>query len=106
MLKIKKGDYVIAIAGKDKGRTGNVAKVLPDGERVLVENINMAKCHVKPNPQKNEPGGIIEREMPMHISNIAHYNPISKKADRVGIKTLEDGSRVRYFKSDGEVVDV
>ncbi len=106
MNKIKSGDHVVVIAGKDKGRTGNVIKVSADGESVLVENINMAKRHSKPNPAKNEPGGIIESEAFIHISNILHYNPVTKKGDRVGIKVLEDGNKVRYFKSNGEVVDV
>ncbi len=104
MQKIKTGDHVVVISGKDRGRTGNVLKVMP--EHVLVENINMAKCHTKPNPAKGEPGGIVEKEMPVHISNIQHYNSLTKKGDRVGIKILEDGRAVRYFKSNGEVVDV
>jgi large subunit ribosomal protein L24 len=106
MNKIKTGDHVIVICGKDKGRTGNVIKVAADGESVLVENINMVKRHSKPNPAKNEPGGIVERESFIDISNILHYNPVTKKGDRVGIKVLEDGSKVRYYKSNGEVVDV
>jgi large subunit ribosomal protein L24 len=106
MNKIKKGDHVIVISGKDKGRTGNVIRVSADGDSVLVENINMVKRHSKPNPAKNEPGGIVERESYIHISNILHYNPVSKKGDRVGIKVLEDGNKVRYYKSNGEVVDV
>ena len=106
MNKIKKGDHVIVISGKDKGRTGNIIRVSADGDSVLVENINMVKRHSKPNPAKNEPGGIVERESYIHISNILHYNPVSKKGDRVGIKVLEDGNKVRYYKSNGEVVDV
>jgi large subunit ribosomal protein L24 len=106
MNKIKKGDHVIVINGKDKGRTGNVVRVSADGDSVLVENINMVKRHSKPNPAKNEPGGIVERESFIHISNILHYNPVSKKGDRVGFKVLEDGNKVRYYKSNGEVVDV
>ena len=105
MKKIKPGDQVIVIAGKDKGRTGNVIRCIGD-EEVLVENINMAKRHTKPNPAKGEPGGIIEREVPIAISNIAQYNPVTKKGDRVGIKVLEDGTKVRYYKSNGEVMDV
>ena len=105
MNKIKSGDHVIVTAGKDKGRNGNVIRLIGDDE-VLVENVNMAKRHTKPNPGKGEPGGIVEREMPLHISNIMHYNPVSKKGDRVGIKVLEDGTKVRYFKSNGEVIDV
>lgn len=106
MRKIKTGDQVIVINGKDKGRTGNVLTISPDGERVVVENANMVKSHTKPNPTKGEPGGIIEKEAPMHISNIMHYNPVTKKGDRVGIKALEDGKKVRYFKSNNEVVDL
>ena len=106
MNKIKTGDHVIVISGKDKGRTGNVIKVAADGESVLIENINMVKRHSKPNPAKNEPGGIVERESYIHISNILHYNPVTKKGGRVGVKALQDGNKVRYFKSNGEVVDV
>jgi large subunit ribosomal protein L24 len=105
MRKIKTGDHVIVTAGKDKGRTGNVIRLAGD-EHVLVENVNMAKRHTKPNPAKGEPGGIVEREAPVHISNVLHYNPQSKRGERVGIKKLEDGRRVRYYKSDGEVIDV
>ena len=105
MQKIKKDDTVLVIAGKDKGRSGNVIKFLPK-ERVLVEGVNMAKKHVKPNPNKNEQGGILEREQGLHLSNVALYNPITKKADRVGFKCLEDGTKVRIFKSNDEVVDV
>ena len=105
MRKIKSGDHVIITAGKDKGRTGNVTRLVGDNQ-VLVENLNMVKRHTKPNPAKGEPGGIVEREIPLDISNVMHYNPVSKKADRVGIKVLEDGTKVRYFKSNGEVLDV
>jgi len=103
--KIRKGDDVIVLAGKDKGKRGTVL-TLVDGNRVLVENINLAKKHAKPNPMKGEPGGIVEKEMPMDISNVALFNPVSNKADRVGFNTLEDGRKVRVFKSNGEVVDV
>lgn len=103
--KIRKGDDVIVLTGKDKGKRGTVLHKL-DGERVLVENINMAKKHVKPNPMKGEQGGIVEKEMALHISNVALYNPATDMADRVGFKVLEDGRKVRVFKSDGEVVDV
>jgi large subunit ribosomal protein L24 len=106
MRKIKKGDHVVVIAGKDKGRTGNVTSVSADGARALVENINMVKRHTRPNPGKGEAGGIVEKESTIHISNIMHYNPASKKGDRVGIKKLEDGRKVRTFKSNGEVIDV
>jgi len=104
MNKIRKGDEVIVITGKDKGRTGNVIRIMPNN-RVLVENINMAKRHTKGNPQMGTAGGIIEKEMPMHISNIGLVNPETGKADRVGIKVLEDGRKVRFFKSNNEVVD-
>ncbi|NOY73102.1 MAG: 50S ribosomal protein L24 [Gammaproteobacteria bacterium] len=105
MRRIKKGDDVIVITGKDKGKRGTVAKVYAD-DRVLVDTINMAKKHVKANPQRNVQGGIVEKEMPLHISNVAIFNPTTKKADRIGIKTLEDGQKVRFFKSNNEVVDI
>ncbi len=105
MKKIKKGDDVIVLAGKDKGKTGSVVRVMDEDDRVIVENINVAKKHQKGNPNAGVPGGIIEKEMPMHISNIALVNSATGKADRVGIKTLEDGRKVRYFKSNGEVLD-
>lgn len=104
MDRIKKGDEVIVIAGKDKGKRGAVRRVLVN-ERVVVENINMAKRHTKPNPSRGVSGGIIEKEMPLHISNVAIYNPTTKKAGRVGFRTLEDGRKVRYFKSNNEVLD-
>jgi len=103
--KIKKDDMVIVIAGKDKGRTGKVIKLLPKS-RALVEGVNMVKKHVRPNPQKNEQGGILDREAGIHISNIAILNPAGSKADRVGFKLLQDGKKVRYFKSNDEVIDV
>ena len=105
MRKIRKGDDVIIIAGKDKSKRGNVLRVLDD-DRVVVENCNMAKKHVKPNPNTGESGGIVEKEMPLHVSNVALFNPATKKADRVGFKVLEDGRKVRYYKSNNEVVDV
>ena len=105
MRKIKKGDEVIVIAGKDKGRTGTVLRVYDD-DRILVENTNIAKRHVKANPNAGVAGGIIDKEMPMHISNVMMYNPQTKKGDRVGIKTLDDNRKVRYFKSNDEVIDV
>ncbi len=103
--KIRKGDDVVVLAGKDKGKRGTVLQLVGDN-RVLVENINLAKKHAKPNPMKGEPGGIVEKEMPTDISNVALFNPVSNKADRVGFKTLDDGRKVRVFKSNGEVVDV
>ena len=102
--KIRKGDDVIVIAGKDKGKRGTVLSVTD--ERVVVENINLAKKHMKPNPNKGEQGGIVDKEMPMAVSNVALYNPATDKGDRVGFKVLEDGRKVRVFKSNGEVVDV
>jgi len=104
MHKIRKGDEVVVITGRDKGRRGAVLKLL-DEERVLVENVNMVKRHMRPNPQRNVQGGIVEKEAPLHISKIALWNPAAKKADRVGIRTLGDGRRVRFFKSNKEVVD-
>ena len=103
--KIKKGDEVVVLTGKDKDKRGTVVKMVGD-DRVVVENINMAKKHTKPNPNKGEPGGILDKEMPIHISNIALFNPATGKADRVGFKILEDGRKVRVFKSNDEVVDI
>ncbi len=102
--RIRKGDDVIVLTGKDKGKRGTVLAVI--GDRVLVENINIAKKHMKPNPNKGEPGGIVDKEMPLDISNVALFNPATNKGDRVGFKILEDGRKVRVFKSNGEVVDV
>ena len=104
MSKIKKGDDVIVIAGKDKGKRGTVLEVQTG--RVLVENVNMVKRHTKANPNAGESGGIVEKEMPLDVSNVALYNPATNKADRVGFKVLEDGRKVRFFKSNNEVVDV
>lgn len=104
MNKIKKGDEVIVIAGKDKGKQGVVLKIAAG--RIIVENVNIAKRHTKGNPQAGVAGGIIEKEMPMDISNIAIYNPLTQKADRVGVRTLEDGRKVRFFKSNSEVIDI
>jgi large subunit ribosomal protein L24 len=105
MAKIKKGDDVIVRTGKDKGKSGRVTKILKDN-KVLVEGINQVKKNQKPNPNAGISGGIIEKDMPINISNIGLYNPATKKADRVGFKFLEDGKKVRYFKSTNEVVDV
>ncbi|VAW54482.1 LSU ribosomal protein L24p (L26e) [hydrothermal vent metagenome] len=104
MKRIKKGDQIIVISGKDKGRQGTVLNV--DDDSILVETINMAKKHTKANPMAGVEGGIVEKEMPMNISNVMLFNPMTNKGDRVGFKTLEDGRKVRYFKSNGEVVDV
>jgi len=103
--KIRKGDDVIVTTGKDKGKRGTILRVL-DEDRVVVENVNLAKKHMKPNPNKGEQGGIVEKEMPIQASNVALFNSVTGKADRVGFKTLDDGRKVRVFKSNGEVVDV
>ena len=105
MNRIKKGDDVIVIAGKDKGKQGSVLRVMQDG-RVVVSDVNMVKRHTKPNPNKGVSGGIVEREAPLHISNVALFNPATNKADRVGVRTLDDGRKVWVFKSNGEAVDI
>jgi large subunit ribosomal protein L24 len=104
MKRIRKGDEVIVTAGKDKGRRGAVLRLYDDG-RVLVENVNIAKKHQRGNPNAQQPGGIIEKEMPLDISNVMLLNPVTQKGDRVGIRILEDGTKVRYFKSNNEVLD-
>jgi large subunit ribosomal protein L24 len=104
MAKIRKGDEVIVIAGKDKGRHGSVLRVYDDG-RVLVENVNMVKKHQRGNPNAGQPGGIISKEMPIDISNVMMFNPQTEKGDRIGFRTLEDGKKVRFFKSNNEVLD-
>lgn len=104
MNKIRKGDDVIVITGKDKGRRGAVLRVLDDGH-LMVEGVNKVKKHQKPNPVKGVAGGIVEKEMPIDGSNVALFNPATQKADRVGFKVLEDGRKVRFFKSNGEVLD-
>ena len=103
MLKIKRDDEVIVIAGRDKGKRGKVVRVLAD--RVIVAGINLIKKHQKPNPQAGVAGGIIEKEASIHTSNVAIYNPATKQADRVGFKILENGDKVRVFKSSGEAVE-
>jgi large subunit ribosomal protein L24 len=105
MNKIRKGDQVAIIAGKDKGKRGSVLRRVDD-ERVLVEGVNRVKKHTKPNPLRNQPGGIVDKEMPIHVSNVALLNPQTQKADRVGFKIMEDGRKVRIFKSTGEMADV
>ncbi len=105
MNKIRKGDEVIVQAGKDKGRRGTVLQVFDDG-RVLVEGVNLAKKHVKPNPQAGVEGGIQDKAMPLDISNVMVFNPTSKKGERVGIRIEDDGSKVRFFKGSGDVVDI
>jgi large subunit ribosomal protein L24 len=104
MQKLKKDDRVIVIAGKDKGKTGAITRIM-DGGRMCVSGINMVKRHTKGNPQMNQPGGIINKEAPIQASNIAIYNSSTNKADRVGIKELDDGKKVRVFKSTGEQID-
>jgi len=104
MERIRKGDHVVVIAGRDKGKRGAVLRRV-DKEHVVVEGVNRVKKHVRPNPMKGQTGGIVDKDMPIHISNIALFNPQTQKADRVGIKSLEDGRKVRVFKSNGEMVD-
>ncbi len=106
MRKIRKGDDVVVMVGKDSGKRGNVLKVLPEVDKLIVENVNIVKKHTKPNPQAGVAGGIVEKEMPIHVSNVMLYNPQTKKGDRVGFRELEDGRKVRVFKSTDEVVDV
>ncbi len=103
MNRIRKGDQVIVITGKYKGQKGEVMRIAED--RVVVQNINLVKRHTKPNPQANQPGGIVEREAPIHISNVMLFNPATGKGERVGYKTLDDGRKVRTYRAGGEVVD-
>ena len=104
MVRIKKGDEVVVLTGCDKGKRGTVLRRVDD-EHVVVEGINRVKKHQRPNPMKGETGGIVEKDMPIHVSNVALFNPQTKKADRVGVKTLEDGRKVRVYRSNGEQVD-
>ena len=104
MQRIRKGDEVVVISGRDKGKRGTVLRRL-DAQHLVVEGVNRAKKHQRPNPMKGLTGGIVERDMPIHISNVALFNPATKKADRAGIKALEDGRKVRVFKANGEQVD-
>ncbi|MDI6749980.1 MAG: 50S ribosomal protein L24 [Pseudomonadota bacterium] len=103
MEKIRKGDEVIVIAGRDKGKRGTVLQCLTE-DRLIVGGVNRVKKHMRPNPMKGQSGGIVEKEMPIHVSNVALFNPATQKADRVGFKVLEDGAKVRIFKSTGELV--
>ena len=105
MNRLKKGDQVYIISGKDKGKLGIIAQVVNE-ERILVDGINMAKKHVKPNPNKNETGGVVEKEMPIHVSNAMIYNVKTKKPDRVGILKLKNDKKVRVYKSTGEQIDL
>jgi len=101
--RIKKGDQVIVVAGKDKGKRGDVVRVV--GDRVVVSNVNIIKRHTKPNPQAGQPGGVIEREAPIDASNVMPFNPATGKGERIGTKVLEDGRRIRVFRSSGEALD-
>lgn len=103
MNRIRKGDQILVITGKNKGQRGDVLRV--DGDRVFVSNVNLVKRHTKPNPQANQAGGIVEREASIHLSNVQLFNPATTKGERVGTKTLADGRKVRVFRSTGEVVD-
>ncbi len=103
MSRIRKGDQVLVITGKNKGQKGEVVRVV--GDRIVVSNINLIKRHTKANPQANQPGGIVEREAPIHISNVMLFNPATGKGERVGFKVLEDGRKLRVFRSSGEAVD-
>jgi large subunit ribosomal protein L24 len=106
MRKIKKGDDVIILAGRSKGKRGKVLRIVEHGQKAFVEGVNLVKKHVKPNPDKQIKGGITERESPIAIANVAIYNPITKRGDRVGFKVLESGKKVRYFKSTNELVEI
>lgn len=105
MAKIRKGDDVVVLTGRDKGKQGKVTRVMPP-DRVVVEGINVVKRHTKPNPRAGTPGGIVQREAAIHVSNVGLYNPVTRRADRVGYRVLDDGRKVRVFKSTGEVVDI
>ncbi len=105
MAKIRKGDEVVMLTGKDRGKRGTVLEV-GTNERVVVEGVNLVKRHTRPNPQMGSSGGIIDKEMSVHVSNVLVYNPATGKGDRIGYKRLEDGRKVRFFKSTGEVVDI
>jgi large subunit ribosomal protein L24 len=102
MSKIKKGDNVVVLAGRDKGKRGDVTRVFTD--HVLVAGVNQVKKHQRPNPMKGEQGGIVTMEAPLHVSNVAIWNPVTKKADRIGVRSLDDGRKVRFFKSNGELI--
>jgi large subunit ribosomal protein L24 len=105
MQRIRKGDEVIVIAGRDKGKRGTVLRRV-DAEHLVVEGVNRVKKHTRPNPMKGETGGIVDKDLPIHVSNIALFNPATQKGDRVGFKRLDDGRKVRVYKSNGEQVDV
>ena len=103
MNRIKKGDHVVVTTGKDKGKRGDVVSVA--GDKVIVSNVNLVKRHTKPNPQANQPGGVVEREAPIHVSNVMLFNPATGKGERIGTKVLEDGRKLRVFRSSGEALD-
>ncbi|MCJ0825334.1 50S ribosomal protein L24 [Luteimonas sp. 50] len=103
MNRIRKGDHVVVTAGKDKGKRGDVVRVA--GDKVVVSNVNIIKRHTKANPQANQPGGVVEREAPIHVSNVMLFNPASGKGERIGTKVLEDGRKLRVFRSSGEAID-
>ena len=103
MRKIRKGDNVVVITGRDKGKRGDVTRIVDD-DHVIVAGINQLKKHQRPNPMKGEQGGIVNKDMPIHISNVALWNPVTRKADRVGFRSMEDGRKVRFFKSNGELI--
>ena len=102
MSKIKKGDNVVVLTGRDKGKRGDVTRVFTD--HVLVAGVNQVKKHQRPNPMKGEQGGIVTKEAPLHVSNVAIWNPVTKKGDRIGVRSLDDGRKVRFFKSNGELI--
>jgi large subunit ribosomal protein L24 len=104
MQRIKKGDEVVVLAGRDKGKRGTVTRRI-DADYLVVEGVNRVKKHQRPNPMKGVTGGIVDKDLPIHISNVALFNPATKKGDRVGVKTLQDGRKVRVFKDNGEQVD-
>ena len=104
MRKIKKGDTVVVITGRDKGKRGDVARVVDD-THVVVNGVNQVKRHTKPNPMKNQPGGIVSKEVPIHVSNVAIWNPVTQKPDRIGLKLMEDGRKLRFYKSNGEQIN-
>ncbi len=105
MIRIKKGDEVVVIAGRDKGKRGTVLRRV-DADHVVVEGVNRVKKHQRPNPMKGVTGGIVDKDLPIHVSNVALFNPATQKGDRAGVKALDDGRKVRVFKSNGEQVDV
>ena len=104
MRKIKKGDNVVVIAGKDKGKRGDVARYVDD-THVIVNGVNTVRRHTKPNPMKNQPGGIVTKDLPIHVSNVAIWNPVTQKPDRIGFRLLDDGRKVRFYKSNGEQIN-